>query len=218
MLEKTLESPLDSIIKLVHPKGNQPWIFIGRTDAEAEAPILCPPDAKSQLIGKDPDAGKDWRQEEKGAAKDEIVEWHHRLSGCENLSKLQEMVKDRVAWHAVVLGVSKSQTWLRNWTKIAGKKNNSLQSNFSNFQLRHKGLSNKLIIFDVKHTWKKATIQRKGKQQVQGLLLQNTEEWHTKWLMKYRIKSEIDCQNEIIKNNPGSEQQGSSCSRCRTRI
>ena len=81
MLEKTLESPLDSKeIKSVNPKGNQPWIFIGRTDAEAEAPILWPPDAKSWLFGKDPDAGKDWRQEKKGMTEDEIVGWHHRLN------------------------------------------------------------------------------------------------------------------------------------------
>ena len=74
VLEKTLESLSDSKeIKPVNPKGNQPWIFIGRTDAEVETPILWPPDAKSQLIGKDPDAGKDWRQEEKGVAKDEMV-------------------------------------------------------------------------------------------------------------------------------------------------
>ena len=74
VLEKTIESPLDcEENKPVNPKGNQSWIFIGRTDAEAKAPILRPPDAKSQLIGKDPDAGKDWRQEEKGAAEDEIV-------------------------------------------------------------------------------------------------------------------------------------------------
>ena len=74
-LEKILESPLDSKeIKPVHPKGNQLWIFIGRTDAEAEAPRVWPPDAKSQLIGKDPDAGKDWRQEEKGAM-DEMIGW-----------------------------------------------------------------------------------------------------------------------------------------------
>ena len=73
MLEKTLESPLDSKeIKPVNPKGNQPWIFIGRTDAEAEAPILRPPDAKSWLIAKDPDAEKDWRQEEKGITEDEM--------------------------------------------------------------------------------------------------------------------------------------------------
>ena len=68
-------------IKPVHPKGNQPWIFIWRTDTEAEAPILWPPDAKSLLIGKDPDAGKDWGQEEKGATEDEMVSWHHWLNG-----------------------------------------------------------------------------------------------------------------------------------------
>ena len=74
VLEKTLESPLDcKEIQLVHPKGNQSWIFIGRTDAEAEIPILWPPDAKNRLIGKDPDAGKDWRQTEKGATEDEMV-------------------------------------------------------------------------------------------------------------------------------------------------
>ena len=70
-------------IKLVHPKGNQPWIFIGRTDAETEAPILWPPDAKNWLIGKDPDAGKDWGQKEKRMTKDEMVGWHHRLNGHE---------------------------------------------------------------------------------------------------------------------------------------
>ena len=74
MLEKTLGSPLDSKeIKLANPKGNQPWIVIGRTDAEAEAPVLRPPDDKSWLIGKEPDAGKDWRQKKKGAREDEIV-------------------------------------------------------------------------------------------------------------------------------------------------
>ena len=84
VLEKTLESPLDSKeIKPVNPKGNQPWIFIGRTDTEAEAPILCPPDAKSWLIGIDPDAGKDRRQEEKGTTEDEMVGWHHQLNGDE---------------------------------------------------------------------------------------------------------------------------------------
>ena len=84
VLEKTLESPLDSKeIKPVNSKGNQPWIFAERTDAEAEAPKLWPPDAKSQLIGKNPHAGKDWGQEEKGMAKDEMVEWHHRLKGQE---------------------------------------------------------------------------------------------------------------------------------------
>ena len=81
---RTLESPLDSKeIKPVHPKGNQPWIFIRRTDAEAEAPTLWPPDVKSQFIGKDPDAGKDWGQEEKRETAKEMVGWHHRLNGHE---------------------------------------------------------------------------------------------------------------------------------------
>ena len=84
VLEKTLEGPLNcKEIQPVNPKGNQPWIFIGRTDAEAEAPILWPPDAKSWLTGKDPDAGKDRRQEEKGTTEDEMVGWHHQLNGHE---------------------------------------------------------------------------------------------------------------------------------------
>ena len=84
VLEKTLESPLDSKeVKPVNPKGNQSWIFIGGTDTEAEAPILWPPDAKSQLTGKDPDAGKDWGQEEKGVTEDKVVGWHHWLNGHE---------------------------------------------------------------------------------------------------------------------------------------
>ena len=82
VLEKTLESPLDyKEIQPVHPKGNQAWIFIGRTDAEAETPILWPPDVKNWFIWKDPDAGKDWRWEEKGTTEDEMVRWHHRLRG-----------------------------------------------------------------------------------------------------------------------------------------
>ena len=84
MLEKTLEIPLDyKEIQPVNSKGNQFWIFIGRTGAEAEIPILCPPDVKSQLIWKDPDAGKDWRQEEKGMTEDKTVRWHHQLNGHE---------------------------------------------------------------------------------------------------------------------------------------
>ena len=82
VLEKTLESPLDwQEIQPVHPKGDQSWVFIGRTDVEAETPIVWPPDAKSRLIGKDPDAGKDWGQEEKGTNEDEMVGWHHWLDG-----------------------------------------------------------------------------------------------------------------------------------------
>ena len=84
VLEKTLESPLNwKEIQWVHPKGNQSWIFIGRTDAEAETPIFWPPDVKNWLSGKDPDAGKDWRQEEKGKPEDEMIGRHHWLNGHE---------------------------------------------------------------------------------------------------------------------------------------
>ena len=82
VLEKTLESPLNcKEIQSVHPKGDQSWVFIGRNDAEAETPILQPPDAMSWLIGKDPDAGKDWGQEKKGLTEDEMIGWHHQLNG-----------------------------------------------------------------------------------------------------------------------------------------
>ena len=97
MLEKTLESPLDSkVIQSVNTKGNQSWIFIGNTDAEAEAAIFWPPDTKSQLIGKDPDAGKDWGQEERVVTENEMVGWHHSLNQHE-FEQLQEIVKVREA-------------------------------------------------------------------------------------------------------------------------
>ena len=84
VLEKTVESPSDcKEIQLVHPKGHQSWVFIGRIDVEAETPILWPPDVKSRLIRKDPDAGKDWGQEEKGMTEDEMVGWRHQLNGHE---------------------------------------------------------------------------------------------------------------------------------------
>ena len=109
VLEKTPVSSLDcKEIQPVHPKGNQPWIFIGRTDAETEAPILWPPDAKSWLIRKDPDAGKDWRQEEKGPTEDEMVGWHHWLNGHE--FEYWELVMDREFLRPAVHGVTKSRT------------------------------------------------------------------------------------------------------------
>ena len=116
VLEKTLESPLDcKRIQPVHPKGNQSWIFIGRTDVEAETPILWPPDQKNWLLGKDPDAGKDWRWEEKGMTEDEIVGWHHGLYGHE-FEYAPRVDDGREAWRAVVHGVAKSWTWLSDWT------------------------------------------------------------------------------------------------------
>ena len=99
VLEKTLESPLDcKEIQPVHPKGNQSWIFTGRKDAKPETPIIWPPDAKIWLIWKDPDAGKDWRREEKGTKEDEMIGWHHQLNiGVLSLRKFQELMMDREA-------------------------------------------------------------------------------------------------------------------------
>ena len=115
---KTLENPLDcKEIQPVNPKGNQSWIFIGRTDAEAKAPILWPPDVKSQLTGKDPDAGKDWRQKEKWTAEDEMVTQHHQLNGQEFEQTLGESERQGSLvcyspWdHKESVG-----TWLSNWT------------------------------------------------------------------------------------------------------
>ena len=118
VLEKTLESPLDcKEIQPVHPKGDQFWVFIGGTDAEAETPVLWPPDMKSWLIVKDPDAGRDWGQEEKGTTEDEMAGWHHWLDGCE-LSELWELVMDRETWCAAIHGVAKSRTRLSDWTEV----------------------------------------------------------------------------------------------------
>ena len=116
VLEKTLESPLDNKeIKPINPKGNQRWIFIRRTDAEAEAPILWPPDVKSWLIGKDPDAGKDWGQEENRVTENEMVGWHHWLNGHEfeqtpGDSEGQGSLGCCSPW------IRKSRIWFSDWT------------------------------------------------------------------------------------------------------
>ena len=116
VLEKTLENLLDSKdIKPVNPKGNQPWVFISRTDTEAETPILWPLDAKSCLFGKDTDVGKDWGQEKKGP---QTTRWLDDLtdSADMSLSKFWEVVKNREAWYDAVHGVTKSRKQLSDWT------------------------------------------------------------------------------------------------------
>ena len=117
LLEKTLESSMDcKEVKLVNPKGNQPWIFIGRTtDAEAEAPVLWPPEMKSWLIRKGPDAGKDWGQEEKGTTEDEMVGWHRQLDG-HDFEQVPGDGDGQGSLVCAVRAVAKNKTWLSNWT------------------------------------------------------------------------------------------------------
>ena len=117
-MEKTLQSSLDSKeIKTVNPKGNQSRIFIGRMDAKAEAPILWSPDAKNWLTGKDPDAGKDWRQKKKGMIEDKMVGWHHQINGHE-FEQALGVGNGQGSLAGCIHGVTKSRTWLSDWTDI----------------------------------------------------------------------------------------------------
>ena len=120
VLEKTLKSPLDSNeIQSVHSK-DQSWVFFGRTDSKAEAPVLWPPHMKSWLIGKDPDAGRDWGQEEKGTTENEIAGWHHWLNGHEFVWT-PGVGDGQEAWCAVIHGVAKSRTRLSDWSELNWK-------------------------------------------------------------------------------------------------
>ena len=157
VLEKTLESPLDcKEIQPVHPKGDQCWIFIGRTDVEAETPTLRPPDTKSWLIGKDPNAGKDWRREEKGMTEDEMVGWHHRLNGYEFEWTLGVGNGQRgLAWCSP-WGCKEVDMTELDWTEVLRTSMNSLTV-FSYFEVRKvkwkvhaKKSISKVLLFDTK--------------------------------------------------------------------
>ena len=113
-------------IQPIHPKGDQSWVFIGRTDAKTETLILWPHHEKSWLIGKDPDAGRDWGQEEKGTTEDEMAGSMDMI-----LSELWELVMDREAWRAMIHGITKSRTWLSDWTELNWWKKNWLLTKYN---------------------------------------------------------------------------------------
>ena len=152
MLEKTLESPLDyKEIKWVNPKGNQLWIFIGRTDAEAEAPILWPPDAKNQLTGKDSDAGEDGRQEEKGTTEDEMVGWHH---WC-NRHEFEQALGDSEGPGSCVLQSMGSQRvrhdWATEWQQNPGMYTTFNKNSWKRGNMVHGIFSNVLSQLNLKN-------------------------------------------------------------------
>ena len=146
VLEKTLESPLDcKEIQPVHSEGDQPWVFFGRDDAQAETPVLWPPHAKGWLIGKDSDAGRDWGQEEKGTTEDEMAEWHHQLDGCEfwwtlgvgdgqgglaccdSRGHKESYTTKRLNWTELKSSQILEQIWILMYKKLKGPKGRSVQ-------------------------------------------------------------------------------------------
>ena len=208
VLKETLESPLDyKEIQPVQPKGDQSWVFIRRTDVEAETPILWPPDAKSWLIVKYPDAGKDWRRE-KGKTENEMVGWH-RWSIVMSLSKLQELVMNQEAWHATVHGVTRSQTRLSNWTEL---KVLQLEKQSRNLNLSYLCIRNKIpsLKRKVQVGWQNSDKKREFSK---CLIITANAPSILKYLLKRYIKRQILQRNgESVYNHVTDSQNSTSMS------